>query len=73
MINPASLITRQAVRRFTTSAVRRSAHHDPYDGVPGHNFPFSTKNRHVLLGMFMVFCGSGFSIPFLLVRHQLKK
>ncbi|TGZ31903.1 cytochrome c oxidase subunit 7C, mitochondrial [Temnothorax curvispinosus] len=73
MINSASAIARQAVRRFTTSAVRRSGHHDPYDGVPGHNFPFSTKNRHVLLAMFMVFCGSGFSIPFLIVRHQLLK
>lgn len=35
MINSTSAIARQAVRRFTTSAVRRSGH-DPYDGVPGH-------------------------------------
>ncbi|KYN43560.1 hypothetical protein ALC56_01821 [Trachymyrmex septentrionalis] len=37
------------------------------------NFPFSTKNRHVLLLGFMIFCGSGFSIPFFMVRHQMKK
>ncbi|EZA56599.1 hypothetical protein X777_03277, partial [Ooceraea biroi] len=37
------------------------------------NFPFSTQNRHRLLALFMVFCGSGFSIPFLMVRHHLKK
>ncbi|XP_020283385.1 cytochrome c oxidase subunit 7C, mitochondrial [Pseudomyrmex gracilis] len=73
MVNPASLFIRQTVRKFTTSSVRRSGHHDPYDGVPGHNFPFSTQNRHKLLLYFMLFFGSGFSIPFLIVRHQLKK
>ncbi|KAG5310427.1 COX7C oxidase, partial [Acromyrmex insinuator] len=72
MINSANAITHQ-VRRFTTSVIRRSAHHDPYDGVPGYNFPFSTKNRHMLLLGFMIYCGSGFSLPFFLVRHQLKK
>ncbi|RLU24586.1 hypothetical protein DMN91_002675 [Ooceraea biroi] len=73
MVNPASMFSRQAVRRFTTSSIRRSDHHDPYDGMPGYNFPFSTQNRHRLLALFMVFCGSGFSIPFLMVRHHLKK
>ncbi|KAL0116081.1 hypothetical protein PUN28_011143 [Cardiocondyla obscurior] len=73
MINSVGTAARQAVRRFTTSAVRKSGHHDPYDGVPGHNFPFSTKNRHVLLAIFMVYMGSGFAIPFLSVRHQLLK
>ncbi|EFN76104.1 cytochrome c oxidase subunit 7C, mitochondrial [Harpegnathos saltator] len=73
MINSVSMFTRQVVRRFTTSAVRRSGHHDPYDGIPGHNMPFSTQNRHKLLALFMIYLGSGFSIPFLIVRHQLLK
>ncbi|CAL1678192.1 unnamed protein product [Lasius platythorax] len=73
MINPTSMFARQAVRRFMTSAIRRGGHHDPYDGVPGYNLPFSTQNRHKLLALFMVFCGSGFSIPFLVIRHQLLK
>ncbi|XP_029177723.1 cytochrome c oxidase subunit 7C, mitochondrial-like [Nylanderia fulva] len=72
MINSTSMVARQAVRRFMTSAVRRGGH-DPYDGVPGYNLPFSTQNRHKLLALFMIFCGSGFSIPFLVVRHQLLK
>ncbi|XP_072746911.1 cytochrome c oxidase subunit 7C, mitochondrial [Anoplolepis gracilipes] len=72
MINPMSVFTRQAVRRFMTSAVRRAGH-DPYEGIPGYNLPFGTQNRHKLLLYFMLFCGSGFSIPFLIVRHQLLK
>ncbi|XP_032682113.1 cytochrome c oxidase subunit 7C, mitochondrial [Odontomachus brunneus] len=73
MFNPANMFARQAIRRFTTSAIRRSGHHDPYDGVPGHNFPFSTQNRHKLLVLCMLYVGSAFSIPLFVVRHQLLK
>ncbi|XP_014474953.1 PREDICTED: cytochrome c oxidase subunit 7C, mitochondrial [Dinoponera quadriceps] len=73
MINLANVFGRQALRRFTTSAIRRSEHHDPYDGVPGYNLPFSVQNRHKLLLLFMVYISSGFSIPFFIARHQLKK
>lgn len=30
------MFARQAIRRFTTSAIRRDSHYDAYDGVPGH-------------------------------------
>ncbi|OQR68243.1 Cytochrome c oxidase subunit 7C [Tropilaelaps mercedesae] len=64
----------QSVRRFTTSAICRSGgHHDDYGGVPGENLPFSVKNRYALTLKMALFFGSAFSIPFLVVRHQLKK
>ncbi|KYM86209.1 Cytochrome c oxidase subunit 7C, mitochondrial [Atta colombica] len=72
MINSANSIAHQ-VRRFTTSAIRRSMHHNPYDGVPGYNMPFSLQNRHFLLLGFMVFLGIPFSLPLFMVRYQLKK
>uniref|UniRef100_A0A3B5JX31 Cytochrome c oxidase subunit 7C, mitochondrial n=1 Tax=Takifugu rubripes TaxID=31033 RepID=A0A3B5JX31_TAKRU len=59
----------QAVRRFTTSAVR-SSH---YAEGPGKNLPFSVDNKWRLLGMMVVFFGSGFAFPFIVVRHQILK
>ncbi|XP_029367099.1 cytochrome c oxidase subunit 7C, mitochondrial [Echeneis naucrates] len=59
----------QAVRRFTTSAVR--AGH--YAEGPGKNLPFSVDNKWRLLGMMVSFFGVGFAFPFIVVRHQLLK
>ncbi|XP_034025346.1 cytochrome c oxidase subunit 7C, mitochondrial [Thalassophryne amazonica] len=58
----------QVVRRFTTSVVR-SSH---YAEGPGQNMPFSVANKWRLLGLMLVFFGSGFAAPFIIVRHQLK-
>jgi len=59
-------------RNFMTSAVRRSGeHHD--GGVPGANMPFSFGNQYKLALYYVLFYGSGFAIPFLLLRHQLLK
>jgi len=59
-----------SVRSFTTSALRRGG-----DGLPppGDNLPFSINNRFKLTGYFILFFGSGLSIPFLAMRHQLLK
>uniref|UniRef100_A0A8C3RS73 Cytochrome c oxidase subunit 7C, mitochondrial n=1 Tax=Chelydra serpentina TaxID=8475 RepID=A0A8C3RS73_CHESE len=57
------------VRRFATSAIRRS-HYE--DGL-GKNVPFSVENKWRLLGLMVVFFGSGFTFPFIIVRHQLLK
>uniref|UniRef100_F7A932 Cytochrome c oxidase subunit 7C, mitochondrial n=2 Tax=Xenopus tropicalis TaxID=8364 RepID=F7A932_XENTR len=59
----------QAVRRFATSAIRRSH----YEEGPGKNLPFSVENKWRLLGMMTLFFGSGFAFPFVIVRHQLLK
>ncbi|KAK3514565.1 hypothetical protein QTP70_021620, partial [Hemibagrus guttatus] len=59
----------QAVRRFTTSAVRASH----YAEGPGQNLPFSVENKWKLLGMMVLFFGSGFTFPFIIVRHQILK
>ncbi|XP_059193492.1 cytochrome c oxidase subunit 7C, mitochondrial [Centropristis striata] len=59
----------QAVRRFTTSAIR-SSH---YAEGPGNNLPFSVDNKWRLFGMMLVFFGSGFAFPFIVVRHQILK
>ncbi|XP_037759118.1 cytochrome c oxidase subunit 7C, mitochondrial [Chelonia mydas] len=58
-----------SVRRFATSAVRRSH----YEEGPGKNIPFSVENKWRLLGLMVVFFGSGFAAPFIIVRHQLLK
>ncbi|XP_066472010.1 cytochrome c oxidase subunit 7C, mitochondrial [Tiliqua scincoides] len=58
-----------SVRRFATSAVRR-VH---YEEGPGKNIPFSVENKWRLLAMMAVFFGSGFALPFIVVRHQLLK
>ncbi|KAM4639139.1 cytochrome c oxidase subunit 7C, mitochondrial isoform 1-T2 [Amazona ochrocephala] len=57
------------VRRFTTSALRRSH----YEEGPGKNLPFSVDNKWRLLALMCGFLGSGFVAPFVIVRHQLLK
>lgn len=37
------------------------------------NLPFSVDNKWRLLGMMVVFFGSGFAFPFIVVRHQILK
>ncbi|XP_029295842.1 cytochrome c oxidase subunit 7C, mitochondrial [Cottoperca gobio] len=59
----------QAVRRFTTSAVR-SSH---YGEGPGNNLPFSVQNKWRLLAGMVLFFGSGFAFPFVVVRHHILK
>ncbi|KAM9261980.1 cytochrome c oxidase subunit 7C, mitochondrial [Morus bassanus] len=58
-----------ALRRFTTSAIRRSH----YEDGPGKNLPFSVDNKWRLLAVMCGFFGSGFVAPFVIVRHQLLK
>ena len=59
----------QNIRRFTTSVVRRSH----YEQGPGKNVPFSVENKWRVLAMMTLFFGSGFAVPFFIVRHQLLK
>ncbi|XP_071438712.1 cytochrome c oxidase subunit 7C, mitochondrial-like [Hetaerina americana] len=59
-----------SVRNFMTSSIRQAYY---TGGIPGENLPFSINNRFKLLGMFMLYFGSGFSLPFLIVRYQLLK
>eukprot|EP00095_Tigriopus_kingsejongensis_P011877 snap_masked-scaffold180_size281610-processed-gene-1.22 protein:Tk11877 transcript:snap_masked-scaffold180_size281610-processed-gene-1.22-mRNA-1 annotation:"biotin--protein ligase" len=40
---------------------------------PKSNLPFSIQNRFALTAKFILFLGSGFTLPFIVVRHQLKK
>ncbi|PWA19548.1 hypothetical protein CCH79_00006796 [Gambusia affinis] len=68
-VNQTTIMLGQAVRRFATSAVR-SSH---YAEGPGKNLPFSVENKWRLLGMMVLFFGSGFTFPFIVVRHQLLK
>jgi len=37
------------------------------------NLPFDTHNRMKLTLWFVIFFGSGFTLPFIAVRHQLLK
>jgi len=56
-----------------TSAGRQGGGHHDIGGVPGANLPFGITNRYKLALYMGMWLGSGFSVPFLLVRHQLKK
>ncbi|XP_076377616.1 cytochrome c oxidase subunit 7C [Megalopta genalis] len=64
------MISQQLRRAFTTSA-RRMYHGG--EGYPSSNLPFNVRNRFVLTGTFMLFFGSGFSTPYLILRYQMLK
>merc|ERR1712109_391992 len=59
-------------RKLGTSAARNGG---GFNGVPpvGHNLPFQLENRWRFTLVFSAFFGSGFAVPFLLIRHQLLK
>ncbi|VEN36332.1 unnamed protein product [Callosobruchus maculatus] len=60
------------VRNVFKNAVRFS--HHSTGGIPGsQNLPFDISNRYKLTALFIVFFGSGFGAPFLVLRHQLLK
>ncbi|XP_050396737.1 cytochrome c oxidase subunit 7C, mitochondrial [Patella vulgata] len=68
------LLTRLArpfSRKFTTTAVARSEYQQ--EGIPGANLPFSIANRYKLAVYMALFFCSGFSMPFIVVRHQILK
>ncbi|KAL3887211.1 hypothetical protein ACJMK2_027160 [Sinanodonta woodiana] len=60
-----------AYRRFSTSAIKRSEIHQ--HGIPGANLPIDISNRYKLTAIFTIFFCSGFSLPFIVVRHQILK
>lgn len=53
--------------RFATSAVPRSH----YEEGPRPDLPFLVENKWHLLIMMAVYFGSGFAVPFFIVRQQL--
>ncbi|XP_031830354.1 cytochrome c oxidase subunit 7C [Nomia melanderi] len=57
------------VRSFVTSAIRRSEH----PPEPGLFVPFSLKNKYKITAIFIIFFGSGFAAPFVILRHQMLK
>jgi len=66
--------TLQLLARNNMSAVVKRDLHVKMEGVPGGTLPFNINcSKWVLLGKFTFFVGSAFSVPFILVRHQLKK
>ncbi|KAJ8947281.1 hypothetical protein NQ318_014178 [Aromia moschata] len=65
MIGKSSLFLRNTFRSL-------ARYHDD-GGVPGGNLPFSLTNRYKLTAYFVLFFGSGFGAPFLILRHQLLK
>ncbi|XP_059168231.1 cytochrome c oxidase subunit 7C, mitochondrial-like [Physella acuta] len=62
--------SRVLVRRFTTSAARRSQEWQQ-EGVPGSNLPFNIHNKTKLTLYFILFFGSGLTAPFILLRRHL--
>ncbi|OQV18342.1 hypothetical protein BV898_07545 [Hypsibius exemplaris] len=63
------LFARPGQRNFSTSMKRL----DDDGGIPGGNLPFNIHNRYTFTLLFTAFFGSGFGLPFLVVRHQLLK
>lgn len=62
-----------ATRKISTSALLRGGGHGHHGGVIGSNLPFDITNKYKLTLYFVLFFGSGFSLPFLVVRHHLTK
>ncbi|CAF0825969.1 unnamed protein product, partial [Brachionus calyciflorus] len=64
-------------RSIVTTPVRRSGDpligHVEQEANPGSNIPFKITNRYKLALLMIFYFGSGFSAPFLVVRHQLLK
>ena len=76
--NVISRVAAPVIRRniFTTGAKRSSdpvIGHIEQEAVPGANLPFSISNRYKLALLFVVYFGSGFSVPFIVVRSQLTR
>ncbi|XP_023946087.1 cytochrome c oxidase subunit 7C, mitochondrial [Bicyclus anynana] len=69
MLAPLARASNKLGRNVMTNFIRNHSH----GGVPGENLPFDLSNRYKLTGLFIVFIGSGLSIPFLVTRHQLLK
>ncbi|KOX73387.1 Cytochrome c oxidase subunit 7C, mitochondrial [Melipona quadrifasciata] len=63
-------VLRRFTRSFKTTSVRRSEEHDP-EGFPGANFPFDITNRYKLIALFIVFTGTGISVPFAVLHYHL--
>ncbi|KAK7469647.1 hypothetical protein BaRGS_00036317, partial [Batillaria attramentaria] len=61
-----------APRAFSTTPRALSQGWQQY-GVVGSNLPFSIKNRYKVTLIFILFFGSGFNLPFIVVAHQLMK
>ena len=59
-----------SARGFATSALRRGGDGCP---PPGDNLPFSINNRFKMTAYFIVFFGSGLTVPFYAMRHQILK
>jgi len=64
-----------ARRQITTTGAKRSSDpligHVDQEARAGSNIPFKINNRYKLAALMIAFFGSGFSAPFLIVRHQL--
>ncbi|VVC39047.1 Cytochrome c oxidase subunit VIIc [Cinara cedri] len=60
----------QAVRQFSTTAIRRSDH--GYTG-PGRNLPFDVYSKYKFTLYTALFFSSGFGLPFLMVRYVRKR
>uniref|UniRef100_V9IHL2 Cytochrome c oxidase subunit 7C, mitochondrial n=1 Tax=Apis cerana TaxID=7461 RepID=V9IHL2_APICE len=65
-------VLRNFIRSFKTTTVRKSEDHGP-EGFPGANLPINIQNRYVLTATFILFFGSGLSLPFLVLRYHLLK
>jgi len=63
----------QLLARNNMSAVVKRDLHVKMEGVPGGTLPFGINNKWRLMLGFTFFVGSAFSVPFIMVRHQLKK
>ncbi|XP_044943991.1 cytochrome c oxidase subunit 7C, mitochondrial-like [Mustela putorius furo] len=69
MDEPPAALCWDSIRRFTTSVVRRSH----CEGGAGKDLPFSVENKGRLLLMMTLYFGSGFAVPFFILRHHLLK
>jgi cytochrome c oxidase subunit 7c len=67
-----SIFSRSAIRsRLLARPMRDGAYH--WENVDGSHLPFSTKNRTAFAIKMFLYCGTGFSLPFISAGWQFHK
>ncbi|XP_070178782.1 cytochrome c oxidase subunit 7C, mitochondrial-like [Littorina saxatilis] len=69
------LLARPATRALgpATTATRAMSQSWQQYGIPGSNLPFNIHNKYKLSVYFILFFGSAFNLPFIVVALQLMK
>ncbi|KAJ0170298.1 hypothetical protein K1T71_014226 [Dendrolimus kikuchii] len=69
MLGPVARIS----QRFGTNYMKNFVRNGSHGGIPGENMPFDVNNKAWLTFHMIWFIGSGFTAPYIVLWHQLRK